>query len=149
MGTLDAFIEQGASTSYSLTALKKFTGTGDFLRLSSEEKGCEEDTFLKCQDEQYRAALKSRCGCIPWTSKYTKLSGETFCTPEQYKCTMDAAKVDCGTACVGLYADITHTEQMQTNSDLRLFLPLQEYLKYKQSFMDNSMFDPTTEHFSK
>ena len=52
--------------SYTLTALKKMTGTDSFLKQTEEEKKCRIETLEDCQARSYIDRVQEKCGCVPW-----------------------------------------------------------------------------------
>ena len=54
------------SGSYPLAALKKMTGTENFMALRDEVKKCQIETFEECNARRYLEASLESCGCVPW-----------------------------------------------------------------------------------
>ena len=52
--------------SYMMNALKKMTGTKEFLNLADSKKDCSMETFEDCQTRYYFEKVLSTCGCVPW-----------------------------------------------------------------------------------
>ena len=51
--------------SYKMTALKKMTGTTDFLGMSEMDRKCQLEVYETCRlDAFYLAGMD--CGCVPW-----------------------------------------------------------------------------------
>ena len=65
LNTLSSFSDHRAGT-YSMTALKKMTGTKSFLALPDVDKGCQLDTFEDCYTKHYIKSVLEQCGCVPW-----------------------------------------------------------------------------------
>ena len=66
LNTLASFSDTKAS-SYSMTALKKITGTEGFMKLADDRKNCASRSFEACHTERYIAEVQRLCGCVPWT----------------------------------------------------------------------------------
>ena len=54
------------SAIFVLTALKKMTGTDDFMKLPEDVKDCRIEDFEDCKVRRYSTAVKKKCGCVPW-----------------------------------------------------------------------------------
>ena len=65
LNTLSGFTDSRAG-SYALTALKKMTGTGSFLKQSDREKKCRIGTLEDCEAKRYIERVQERCSCVPW-----------------------------------------------------------------------------------
>ena len=65
LSTLSSFTDHRAG-SYALTALKKITGTGNFLKQPNEVKKCITGTYEECQARKYIENVQKQCGCVPW-----------------------------------------------------------------------------------
>ena len=63
--TLGSFSDYRAG-SFSMTLLKKMTGTDNFLKLTDEKKKCQLETFVACQTRKYTKEVMKECGCVPW-----------------------------------------------------------------------------------
>ena len=55
-----------SSGEYIMTALKKTTGTENFLNIPDEERKCHLETFEQCQNKRFLEEVVNRCGCLPW-----------------------------------------------------------------------------------
>ena len=55
-----------SSGEYIMTALKKTTGTENFLNIPDDERKCHLETFEQCQNKRFLEEVVSRCGCLPW-----------------------------------------------------------------------------------
>ena len=51
---------------YALSALKKMTGTQNFLDLPEHKKDCRVGSTEECLAETLIAEIKSQCHCVPW-----------------------------------------------------------------------------------
>ena len=65
LNTLSSFTDYRAGT-FTLTTLKKMTGTSDFLKLTNEVKKCSIETIEECQAKQYIENVNKQCHCVPW-----------------------------------------------------------------------------------
>ena len=63
--TLDHFFGKGPGN-YEMTALKKITGTPNFLMLPEADKGCQMEKYEECMNKQYVEMGKQICGCVPF-----------------------------------------------------------------------------------
>ena len=53
--------------SYALSALKEMVATGDFLDLDDKTKSCQNvEPYEHCTTRIFNAAMKEKCGCIPF-----------------------------------------------------------------------------------
>ena len=52
---------------YSLHAVKKMTGTENFMKLPDNVKDCSVEPFEQCRIEKYMNTIEEKCNCIPWT----------------------------------------------------------------------------------
>ena len=66
LGTLLRFTDSKAGI-YTMTDLKKMTGTQNFLGLPDAEKNCQIEIQEKCNIESYIENVQSHCGCLPWS----------------------------------------------------------------------------------
>ena len=64
--TLSIFSNSKAG-SFSMTVLKKMTGTEGFMKLSDDRKNCASRSFEACHTERYIEEVQRLCGCVPWT----------------------------------------------------------------------------------
>ena len=51
--------------SYKMTALKKMTGTTDFLGMAEADRKCQLEVYEKCRLEAFFSAGED-CQCVPW-----------------------------------------------------------------------------------
>ena len=51
--------------SYKMTALKKMTGTTDFLGMSETDRKCQLEVYENCRLDAFYSAGKD-CQCVPW-----------------------------------------------------------------------------------
>ena len=51
--------------SYKMTALKKMTGTTDFLGMPETDRKCQLEVYENCRLDAFYLAGKD-CGCVPW-----------------------------------------------------------------------------------
>ena len=51
--------------SYKMTALKRMTGTTDFLDMPEKERKCQLEVYEKCRLEAFFSAGED-CQCVPW-----------------------------------------------------------------------------------
>ena len=65
LNTLSSFSDFRAG-SYSMSVLKKVTGTESFLKQTDEEKACRIETFEDCHAKSSIDRVQKRCGCVPW-----------------------------------------------------------------------------------
>ena len=65
LNTLSIFSNNKAG-SFSMTALKKMTGTEGFMKLSDNRKNCASRSFEDCHTERYIEEVQRQCGCVPW-----------------------------------------------------------------------------------
>ena len=65
LNTLASFSDNKAG-SFSMTALKKMTGTEGFMKLADEKKNCATRPFKACHTERYIAEVQRQCDCVPW-----------------------------------------------------------------------------------
>ena len=63
--TLGSFSDYRAG-SFSMSLLKKMTGTDTFLKLTDETKKCQIETYEACQTRHYTKEVMKECGCVPW-----------------------------------------------------------------------------------
>ena len=66
LNTLASFSDNKAG-SYSMTALKKMTGTEGFMKLADDRKNCASRSFETCHTGRYIEEVQRQCGCVPWT----------------------------------------------------------------------------------
>jgi hypothetical protein len=52
---------------FRMTALKKMTGTDKFLKLTKEEKKCQNEMFEECKVLSFINSIEQNCGCVPWS----------------------------------------------------------------------------------
>ena len=75
LNTLASFTDDKAGT-YTLSSLKKMTGTDNFLGQSDEQKKCMKQTSENCHNRKYFENVQDKCGCVPWavsSSRKTKV----------------------------------------------------------------------------
>ena len=147
--TLEGATGKGGGRYY-LSALKRMTATESFLKIADQSKGCRAEDYQKCQERQYRLAVEKQCGCVPWTLAGVPWKGShesSYCLLDKYNCTANITddSLDCGLSCTGLYSDMNHGSDFETDN----FLPLEEYKRYRDNFVKNIMFDPDKEELSK
>ena len=65
LNTLGRNSDQRAG-SFALAALKRMTGTENFMALGDEVKQCQIETFEECNARRYLEASLESCGCVPW-----------------------------------------------------------------------------------
>ena len=65
LNTLNSFTDTRTGT-YSLSVLKKITGTKNFLKLPDKDKDCQIEAFEECQIKGYVKEIQDKCDCIPW-----------------------------------------------------------------------------------
>lgn len=64
--TLAQFAGHGPG-SYAITALKKMTGTTQFLQMTDDKKHCQSEVFEECKNQRYLEEGRTECGgCVPW-----------------------------------------------------------------------------------
>ena len=52
---------------YKLSAVKEVKGTGIFLNMNDEKKGCQnKETLEECTSKQGLTKIIDQCGCIPY-----------------------------------------------------------------------------------
>ena len=68
--------------SYSLTGLKKMTGTESFIsKIPEKVRNCQVESYVECRTQKYYEEWKNQCNCVPWSSSLTsseKVRNETF-----------------------------------------------------------------------
>ena len=109
------------SGSYAMSALKKMTGTDNFLGLTVGQKKCQIETYEDCWTKTYIESVQSQCRCVPWAlSSALSLKKTTFCSPDQSDCYTAVSRniTGCMVSCTGLYADVQFSEDMLLNKDL-------------------------------
>ena len=61
--------------SYSLTGLKKMTGTESFIsKIPEKVRNCQVESFVECRTQKYYEEWKKQCNCVPWSSSLTSLN---------------------------------------------------------------------------
>ena len=101
------------SGGYAMVALKRMTGTDNFLGLPDGQKKCQIETYEACWIRRYVESVQSQCGCVPWAlSSALSLKNPTFCSPDQSACYTAVSRniTGCRVSCTGLYADVVFTE---------------------------------------
>ena len=125
--TLSGFSGHHAG-SYALDSLKLMTGTPGFINLPDDQKRCQLEDREDCRRRKLIHELKMQCGCVPWATK-TSEEGEVsfkvlksgsivpaqvnYCNPTQYLCVervIEKTNIGCRTSCIGLHADVTHSD---------------------------------------
>ena len=66
--TVSQFTAHGPGT-YSMTVLKKTTGTKKFLQLPDDRKKCSDHKREECQTQAYLDQIQRECKCVPWALK--------------------------------------------------------------------------------
>ena len=66
--TVSQFTAYGPGT-YSMTVLKKTTGTKKFLQLPDDRKKCSDHKREECQTQAYLDQIQRECKCVPWALK--------------------------------------------------------------------------------
>ena len=108
------------SGSYAISALKRMTGTDNFLELPVGQKKCQIETFEACWTKMYVESVQSQCGCVPWAlSSALSLKKPIFCSPDQSACYTAVSKniTGCTLSCTGLYADVQFAEDRILRKD--------------------------------
>ena len=155
LDTLSHFSET-RNGSYAITALKQVTASESFMKLSDEERGCQEETKDECEARNFLIEIQQKCNCIMWdlTHEETDIDGtkgdKPFCTTEDhYSCISEInnESFGCMLSCTGLYADVAHKFEDNCNSELKAML--QKYREHKHNFAKNIKFDPSKKNFSK
>ena len=75
MNTLTRFSDYRPGK-YAMNALKKITGTEDFMSMSNSEKECQLESFEKCNKERVFAAFEKECNCYPWLLADSEVSAD-------------------------------------------------------------------------
>ena len=65
LNTLASFTSSKAGR-YTMSVLKKMTGSMNFQRLPDLDKHCQIGTYEACQSRGYLEEIHSQCGCLPW-----------------------------------------------------------------------------------
>ena len=153
LDTLSHFSET-RNGSYAITALKQVTASESFMNLPEEERGCQKETKDECEARNFLIEIQQKCNCIQWdlTHEETDIDQRerTFCTTENhYSCISEISNKSsgCKLSCTGLYADVSHKDEDNCNSDLKS--KLQKYREHKDGFAKNIKFDPSKKNFSK
>ena len=130
--TVSQFTAHGPGT-YSMTVLKKTTGTKKFLQLPDDRKKCSDHKREECQTQAYLDQIQRECKCVPWALKIPtrqvtfsifesipSLQGSSFCGPERESCVENQTLRDksCLVPWTGLYADIADDSLEQTTQVL-------------------------------
>ena len=63
--------------SYSMTSLKKMTGTTSFMEFPDGTKKCQKESFEACHAKRYFEKVEEECGCVPWALKSVHASKVT------------------------------------------------------------------------
>ena len=66
--TVSQFTAHGPGT-YSMTVLKKTTGTKKFLQLPDDRRKCSVHKREECQTQAYLDQIQRECKCVPWALK--------------------------------------------------------------------------------
>ena len=66
--TVSQFTAYGPGT-YSMTVLKKTTGTKKFLQLPDDRRKCSVHKREECQTQAYLDQIQRECKCVPWALK--------------------------------------------------------------------------------
>ena len=66
LNTMTRFTEY-SSGRFSLSGLKKMSGTKSFMGLPDDVKKCQLESFNSCQLRKYIEKVQKNCGCLPWT----------------------------------------------------------------------------------
>ena len=66
LNTLASFTSSKAGK-YSMSVLKKMTGSLNFLQLPELDKQCQIGTYEACQSRRYLEEIQAKCGCLPWS----------------------------------------------------------------------------------
>ena len=65
---------------YTMTALKKMTGTKSFLNMLDETKGCQIDSEGECKRMNLRQQFVAKCACLPFALRTEdEVSLDEFC----------------------------------------------------------------------
>ena len=67
LNTLSSFSDSRAG-SYALSALRKMTGTDNFLKQTEADRKCRIASLEDCQARSFLETVQERCGCVPWAS---------------------------------------------------------------------------------
>ena len=65
LNTLASFTDSREG-SYSMSSLKRMTGTDSFMKLSDEVKNCQTESFEDCSQKRFIKTVQDQCDCIPW-----------------------------------------------------------------------------------
>ena len=77
LNTLTSFTDTRTGT-YSLSVLKKITGTKNFKNLPDRFKDCQVEAFEECQTKMYAKEIQDKCDCIPWALGSTLRSSKVI-----------------------------------------------------------------------
>ena len=150
--TLARFEGEGHGA-FTLTDLKLMAGTERFLAKKDSVKGCSLQSYEDCHTEGFLKQVEEQCGCLPWSLSPALThqvrappfphKAANYCTPATYSCYSSFAREDfgCRESCTGLYADVLHTEDMESLNNPRLISIMEEYQRYKASYVRNIQFD--------
>ena len=144
---------------YAMRTLKKITATESFTHLPDSQKKCLVHNKVECQAKKFIDKVKSKCKCIPWALQMNNT--EKACTPEKGTCVaqQNAKDKGCLVPCTGIFADVTEElflqqlrQQKYSNSthmkhENELKSLTDEYRRYKQSYVEQLVFDPEEEEY--
>jgi hypothetical protein len=68
LNTLSSFTAY-TSGRYTMSVLKKMTGTENFLALPDTTKNCQIELLEECQVTRYIEEMLNKCSCVPWAFK--------------------------------------------------------------------------------
>ena len=72
---------------YTMTALKKMTGTKSFLNMLDETKGCQIDSEGECKRMKLRQQFVAKCACLPFALRTEdEVSLDEFCKIFKHNC---------------------------------------------------------------
>ena len=137
----------------------KITATESFTHLPDSQKKCLVHNKVECQAKKFIDKVKSKCKCIPWALQMNNT--EKACTPEKGTCVaqQNAKDKGCLVPCTGIFADVTEElflqqlrQQKYSNSthmkhENELKSLTDEYRRYKQSYVEQLVFDPEEEEY--
>ena len=139
---------------YTMTSLKKLTGTDAFLGLPDNVKNCQVGDQESCKNKQFMEEVQKQCGCIPWSlgiNEAQTIGAYNYCSPAAFAC-IDNIKdrtSDCRVSCTGLHAVVSYVFDTDEVSYWKKFGDMSyEYKRYLNNYAENLEFDSSSESLS-
>ena len=140
------------SQTIALNSLKRSVVTENFMALDVDIRKCNKDTKFDCRNSNFLKKAKEACKCKAFStypptkeqviglqlSLILHLLQLDLCLPEQMTCLKRINRTNCLDACNGLFADVRERNNTAASSHFKAIV--EEYVRYKQNYVENIEF---------